>query len=102
MAAEHPPLAKRPRAAARRWGRALGRGAALLGLVLAGNGCMIYYEEEGRGIHVPEPEAASVPVFADTPFAITFKWDGLNYAFNNLWLVVDDGATSGGAFEVRG
>jgi len=77
--------------------------SALLGaLLLPSTGCMIYYEEEMRGIHVPEPETVSVPVAPHTPFTITYRWDGLNYAFNILWLVVDEGQTDGGVFDVKG
>jgi hypothetical protein len=75
---------------------------ALIGLQLFTSGCMLYYEEEGRGIHVPEPEVASVRALPDKPFAITYRWDGIGYAFNNVWLVVDEGATRGGTFEIRG
>lgn len=32
-----------------------------------------------------------MPVAPRTPFTITYRWDGLNYAFNILWLVVDEG-----------
>lgn len=77
--------------------------SGLLGaFLLSSTGCMIYYEEEMRGIHVPEPEVVSVPVAPHTPFTITYRWDGLNYAFNILWLIVDDGQTDGGVFEVKG
>lgn len=81
--------------------RARTGGLALIGLLLSGSGCFLY-EEEGRGIHVPEPEVVMVPAFPDTPFSITYRWSGVGYAFNNLWLVVDEGVTSGGAFEIRG
>ena len=89
-------------ARARHWVGLLVGGVFLSGILFFGSGCMLYYEEEGRGIHVPEPETASIPVWPDTPFAITYRWDGLNYAFNNVWLVVDEGVTGTGAFEIRG
>lgn len=87
--------------AARRAGEIV-RSGLLGALVLSSSGCMVYYEEEMRGIHVPEPEVVSVPVAPRTPFTITYRWDGLNYAFNILWLIVDEGQTDGGVFEVTG
>lgn len=65
-------------------------------------GGFILYQEELRGLHVPDTEVASVPVQPDVPFTIKFNWNGTGYAFNNVWLVVDEGTKSGGRFEVSG
>lgn len=72
----------------------------LILLVLLAGGGWIYYQEEVRGIHIPGPEVASVAVEPGKPFTIQFKWEGTGYAFNNVWLVVDAGARSGGDFKV--
>jgi len=79
-------------------------GAGCFSLVLCGlgvGGCLLY-QEEGRGLHVPDTEVASVAVEPDKPFKIQFVWDGTGYAFNNVWLVVDEGTTSGASFKVKG
>jgi len=65
-------------------------------------GGFILYQEELRGLHVPDTAVASIPVEPDVPFKIQFTWNGTGYAFNNVWLVVDEGTTSGGSFEVSG
>ena len=80
----------------------VGGGCLTLFLFVASIGGYLLYQEEGRGLHVPDTEVASTPVEPDEPFKIQFKWDGTGYAFNNIWLVVDEGKTSGGSFEVSG
>lgn len=79
-----------------------GLGCLTFFLLVVGVGGFLLYQEEGRGLHIPDSEAASVPVEADKPFQIQFKWDGTGYAFNNIWLVVDEGTMSGGQFAVSG
>lgn len=79
-----------------------GCGCLSLFLFVASVGGFLLYEEEFRGLHVPDTEVVSVPVEPDKPFAIRFTWDGTGYAFNNIWLVVDDGQMSGGSFQVKG
>lgn len=67
--------------------------------VLAGGGA-IYYLEEVREVRVPGPVVASVPVEPGKPFTIPFRWEGTGYAFNNVWLVVDEGTRSAGNFTI--
>ncbi len=67
--------------------------------VLAVGGTLLYFEE-GKGLHVPDTEVASVPVQPGSPYSVSFTWDGTGYAFNNVWLVIEDGQKSGGQFEV--
>lgn len=69
-------------------------------LVVSFAGCMLYYEE-GKGIHVPDSEVATTPVSPGSPYAVQFVWDGTSWAFNNVWLVIDEGQKSGGSFEVE-
>lgn len=85
-----------------RVGLFLGAGCFTLILFVLGLGGYLLYQEEGRDLHVPDTEVASVAVDPDKPFEIQFKWDGTGYAFNNVWLVVDEGTTSGADFRVRG
>jgi hypothetical protein len=80
----------------------IGCGCFSLFLFVASVGGFILYQEELRGLHVPDTEAASVLVEPDKPFKIQFTWDGTGYAFNNIWLVVDEGQTSDGSFTVDG
>ncbi len=78
-------------------------GCGCLGLflfVLSVGGFLLYFEE-GKGIHVPDSEVSSVPVLPGEPFTIDFVWDGTSWAFNNVWLVIEDGEKSGGAFEIE-
>ncbi|MEZ4311100.1 MAG: hypothetical protein R3F14_23915 [Polyangiaceae bacterium] len=77
-------------------------GCGCLGIflfVLTVGGTLLYYEE-GKGLHVPDTEVASMPVAAGSPYSVDFVWDGTGYAFNNVWLVVDEGQKAGGQFEV--
>jgi hypothetical protein len=74
---------------------------SVLGFVLAVGGYLLY-QEEGRGLHPPSGEVTSIEVKPGQPFDITFKWDGFGYAFNNVWLVVEDGKTDGGSFSAKG
>ncbi|MRG93066.1 hypothetical protein [Polyangium spumosum] len=83
-------------------GLLLGGGCFTLFLLVAAVGGYLLYQEEGRDLHVPDDEVASTPVEPEKPFRIPFKWEGTGYAFNNIWLVVDEGTTSGGGFEVQG
>ena len=69
-------------------------------LVVLGGG-FIYYQEEVVGIHIPGPEVTSVVVEPGEPFRVEFKWEGTGYAFNNIWLVVDEGSRSAGAFTAN-
>lgn len=85
-----------------RAGLFIGAGCLSLFLLVASVGGYLLYQEEGRGLHVPDDEVASEIVTPDEPFKLQFKWDGTGYAFNNIWLVVDEGTTSGGRFAVRG
>ncbi|MDI1449079.1 hypothetical protein [Polyangium sp. 6x1] len=85
-----------------RVGLFLGAGCFTLFLFVASIGGYLLYQEEGRGLHVPDTEVASVAIEPDKPFQIQFKWDGTGYAFNNVWLVVDEGTTSGANFKVGG
>jgi hypothetical protein len=80
----------------------IGCGCLSIFLFILGVGGFILYQEELRGLHVPDTEVASVPVEPDKPFKVQFAWTGTGYAFNNIWLVVDDGKTSGGTFSVDG
>ncbi len=80
----------------------VGCGCLSLFLFVASIGGFILYQEELRGLHVPDTEVVSVAVEPDKPFKVQFTWTGTGYAFNNIWLVVDDGTTSGGSFEVNG
>jgi hypothetical protein len=79
-----------------------GCGCLSLLLFVFGTGGFILYQEELRGLHVPDTEVTSVVVEPDKPFKVQFTWDGTGYAFNNIWLVVDEGKTSGGSFAVKG
>ena len=74
--------------------------ASVAGFVLLVGGYLLY-QEEGRGLHVPDSPVASVPLDSGGPFALRFKWDGTGYAFNNVWLVIDDGTRSGGDFKIK-
>ncbi|MDI1480189.1 hypothetical protein [Polyangium sp. y55x31] len=85
-----------------RVGLFLGAGCFTLVLFVLSIGGYLLYQEEGRGLHVPDTEVASVVVDPDKPFKIQFTWDGTGYAFNNVWLVVDEGTTSGSNFKVTG
>lgn len=80
----------------------IGCGCLSIILFVLGIGGFILYQEELRGLHVPDTEVASVPVEPDKPFKISFTWNGTGYAFNNVWLVVDEGTTSSGNFIVKG
>jgi hypothetical protein len=80
----------------------VGCGCLSIFLFVAGVGGFILYQEELRGLHVPDTEVTSVVVEPDKPFKVQFTWTGTGYAFNNIWLVVDEGTTSGGSFEVNG
>ena len=73
-------------------------GLPVLLLVVLGGGGFLYYQEEVVGIHIPGPEVTSVAVEPGEPFRVEFKWEGTGYAFSNVWLVVDEGTRSGGAF----
>jgi hypothetical protein len=79
-----------------------GCGCLSLFLFVASVGGFILYQEELRGLHVPDTAVTSVVVEPDKPFKVQFSWTGTGYAFNNIWLVVDDGQTSSGSFEVNG
>lgn len=79
----------------------IGCGCLGMFLFVAGVGGFILYEEELRGLHVPDTEVATVPVQPGQPFTIEFTWDGTGYAFNNVWLVVEDGKKSGGEFLIK-
>lgn len=80
----------------------LGCGCLSLFLFVASIGGFILYQEELRGLHVPDTEVTSVVVEPDKPFKVQFAWNGTGYAFNNIWLVVDEGTQSGGTFTVKG
>lgn len=79
-----------------------GCGCLSLLLFVFGTGGFILYQEELRGLHIPDTEVTSVVVEPDKPFKLQFTWDGTGYAFNNIWLVVDEGTTSAGSFSVKG
>jgi hypothetical protein len=77
-------------------------GCGCLGLflfVLSVGGFLLYFEE-GKDIHVPDTEVASVPVTPGSPFTIDFVWDGTSWAFNNVWLVIEEGQRAGGELEL--
>ncbi len=80
----------------------LGCGCLSMFLFVASIGGFILYQEELRGLHIPDTEVTSVVVEPDKPFKVQFTWTGTGYAFNNIWLVVDDGSTSAGSFAVEG
>jgi hypothetical protein len=71
---------------------------ALVLLVLVG-GYLFY--DENRGARLITDEVASVPIQPGQPFSVQFKWEGSGFAFNNVWLVVEDGKRSGGEFKAR-
>lgn len=78
-------------------------GCGCLGLflfVLSVGGFLLYFEE-GKGIHVPDTEVVSTPVVPGVPYSVDFTWDGTSWAFNNVWLVIEEGQKSGGEFEVE-
>jgi hypothetical protein len=102
QAAPWPGVPVRPPAKKSNVGLFVGAGCGSLFLIVAGIGGYLLYQEEGRGLHVPDTEVASVDVEADKPFKVQFTWNGTGYAFNNIWLVVDEGKTSGEAFKVSG
>ena len=68
-------------------------------LVLVGG--LLLYLEEGKGLHPPDTEVANVPVRPGVPFKVEFVWNDWGYAFNNIFLVVEDGQKDGGSFEVK-
>jgi hypothetical protein len=74
-------------------------GFFVLALIAAG---FLWYFEEMKGIHPIDVEAFSAPVEPDKPFAIEFSWTGFGYAFNNIWLVVEDGQKKDGQFKIKG
>ncbi|MBK8256656.1 MAG: hypothetical protein IPK82_28790 [Polyangiaceae bacterium] len=80
----------------------VGCGCLSLVALVMGCGGFLLYQEEGKGLHVPDSEVASVTVYPDQPFDIQFKWEGFGWVFNNIWLVVEDGKKSGGQFQVKG
>lgn len=82
--------------------RFIGCGCLSLFLFVASVGGFIYYQEEIRGLRVPDTEVVSVLVEPDKPFKVKFAWTSPGYAFNNIWLVVDEGTMSGGSFEIKG
>jgi hypothetical protein len=85
-----------------RLGLYLGCGClSVIGLVVLTGG-WIFYQESFRGIHVPTDEVASTPVDPGKPFTVQFRWDGTGYAFNNVWLVVDEGQMSVNDFKIGG
>jgi hypothetical protein len=63
-------------------------------------GGLVLYLEEGVPLHMPGPAVASVAVEPGKPFTIRFKWEGPGRAFNDVWLVVDEGIHSAGEFRV--
>ncbi len=85
-----------------RTGLFVGMGCLILFLFVVSFGGFLFYQEEGRGLHVPDTEVTSVPVEPGKPFVIQFQWNGTGWVFNNIWLVVDDGTKSGGRFQVGG
>ena len=98
-----PPMGPIPGPAKKKSKVPLFLGCGCLGLflfVLTVGGTLLYFEE-GKGLHVPDTEVATVPVTPGSPYSIDFVWDGTGYAFNNVWLVIEDGQKSGGRFEVK-
>lgn len=79
----------------------VGCGCLSLVALVMGCGGFLLYQEEGKGLHVPDSEVASVPITPNQPFEIQFKWEGTGWVFNNIWLVVEDGKKSGGSFEIK-
>lgn len=68
-------------------------------------GCLFYHESL-RELNIPTSEVASVPIHPNQSVDFSFKWDGHGYAFNNVWLVVEDGTkdrefTFSGEFSCR-
>lgn len=97
-----PPANKAPEKKKNRAALFAGCGCLSILLFVFGVGGFILYQEELRGLHIPDSEVTSVAVEPDKPFQIQFTWDGTGYAFNNIWLVVDEGTTSSGVFNVKG
>ncbi|MFO0589424.1 MAG: hypothetical protein U0441_17940 [Polyangiaceae bacterium] len=64
-------------------------------------GGILLYLEEGKGLHPPDTEVANVPVRPGVPFKVEFVWNDWGYAFNNIFLVIEDGQKDGGQFEVQ-
>jgi hypothetical protein len=74
---------------------------SLVGLVVLVGG-WLFYQEEIRGFDIPTSEVESVSVEPGKPFILRFKWEGTGYAFNNVFLAVEDGKKRGGDFKVKG
>ncbi|MGC4122803.1 MAG: hypothetical protein QM765_51170 [Myxococcales bacterium] len=73
----------------------------VFGAVLLGGGWLLYLEEF-RGIHVPTEAVAAVPFEPDRPFGLTFIWNGTGYAFNNVWLVIEEGEPGPEGIVIQG
>lgn len=84
-----------------RTGLFVGLGCLGLFLFVALVGGSLLWFEEGKGIHVPDTEVTNVPVRPGVPFQVDFVWSGPSYAFNNVWLVIEDGQKAGGEFTVE-
>ncbi len=87
-----PPGPPPPRASGGKGGKIFKVGCAALTLMmvaLCGFGGYLAWLEEGRSWNEPGDEVAATAVKPGKPFKFEFVWDGTNYAFNELWLVVD-------------
>ncbi|HNS98227.1 MAG TPA: hypothetical protein PKL73_14850 [Polyangiaceae bacterium] len=63
--------------------------------------CLFYYESILE-TYDPTSEVVSVPIHPNQPAKFEFKWDGHGYAFNNFWLVVENGTKENKEFTFSG
>jgi hypothetical protein len=82
---------------------ALGAASVMSCLCCGGLGSWIAWKEEGHQWGQPGDELQSLPVRPGEPIDLTFTWDGVNYAFHEVWVELDgqdkDGFQLKGAFD---
>lgn len=82
-------------------GKAIGCGCLSIVALFVLIGGWLLYLEEGVDLSEPGDEVKTVAIQPNVPFTFTFTWDGTNYAFNEVWAVVD-GTKDGRDFRLRG
>lgn len=87
---------------AMRWVLGCGAAALVVGLLVCGCGGWLLWLEEGRELGEPAEEVARAPLQEGRPSGISFIWDGVGYAFNDVWVVVEGEESEAGRFVLEG
>lgn len=87
---------------AMRWVLGCGAAALVAGLLVCGCAGWIFWLEEGRDLGEPAEEVARAPLREGSPAGVAFTWDGVGYAFNDVWLELEGEESEAGDFTLEG